>query len=320
MRSKYVFRGVSDDGTHYPRLTPPYVVLTATANPAATREFWSSWLSAEPINIWMIGNGPKAAGDAAWKAISEVDKRGQVTYVTLTEILGVVPAFALGLDQLSRILHPETIVYVLHDDVELIDPLSVIHDKWIKELFWAKSRGLAGFCGALGLGREDLRDPEQHKPENYSPYHLVRRDVRSNMRDAEAHGVRSERVERCAVFDGFSQIGRLRDLQRWFTQIKNWGVVHHAYDAALGALAFNAGKEAWYVPARVHHAGGRTAVGNTEYQDWAKTKIQGGDQGFWVDSHRLVWEKVNQWLPITVRDGELVEGGVGKGLGGQHRG
>lgn len=219
--------------------------------------------------------------------------------------LGVVPAFREGVD-----LALETdaeIIACLHDDLELRDPLWA--QKVLRHFDRQPACGLAGFGGAIGLGSDDLYQTP------YDPMQLARRGFRSNMTNAEAHGVRSLLSERVACLDGFSQVGRREfwlgyhtpdaaqfhpTAERPFTYLEALGMVHHFYDSALGCLAARYGWETWYLPIACTHYGGRTAVGDAGYQAWAKTQQPGGDQDFWTAAHRIGYDAFRDVLPVRV--------------------
>jgi hypothetical protein len=129
------------------------------------------------------------------------------------------------------------------------------------------------------------------------------------MEDAEAHGERWAEPRRVAVLDGFSQILRLPQPEKYpegnpFRYLADLGIVHHAYDVALGAMVHDAGGETWFLPIACHHAGGRTAVGDPGYSAWAKTKHPDGDQGLWLDAHRIVYDACRDVLPFHVKPPE----------------
>ena len=222
--------------------------------------------------------------------------------------LGSVGAFRLGVDHVLEQWQGAEVIACLHDDLELHDP------HWGEQVLRHFDRqpacGLAGFGGALGLGDDDL----YKKP--YDPMQLARRHFRSNLTNAEAHGVRSLLPERVACLDGFSQIGRrefwagrepvtvlgasFRGAPRPWTTLQDLGFIHHFYDGALGCLAARYGWETWYLPIACTHYGGRTAVGDPGYQDWAKTQCEGGDHGFWKSAHRIGYDHFRDVLPLRV--------------------
>ena len=201
---------------------------------------------------------------------------------------GTVPAFAKGIGRACA--DGAEIIACLHDD------LLIEEDSWdVIVMNWFDSHPkcvLAGFGGGKGLGASDIYQTP------YDPMQLARQDFISNMRDAEAHGRRVTVPTRVACLDGFSQIGRADFLHRAFEHLQALGVVHHAYDSHLGVLAAREGYEVWMLPVGVHHFGGRTAVGSTAYNLWAKAQHPEGDHGFWVDAHRALYEDARGLLPL----------------------
>jgi hypothetical protein len=226
--------------------------------------------------------------------------------VTSAAYLGVVPAFAIGVQ--AALDDGAEIIACFHDDLEILDPT------WAEQVlahFDTHPRcGLAGFGGALGLGSDDIYKTP------YNPMQLARQGFRSNMRDAEAHGIRSTVAERVACLDGFSQIGRREFWQAYtpdddvliiprrqgnlFGRMQSWGIRHHWYDGALGAFATRLGWETWYLPVACHHFGGRTAVGDAGYAEWARTQVDGGDAGFWEAAHKIGYSNFRDVLPLRV--------------------
>jgi hypothetical protein len=244
---------------------------------------------AKPINHRLavvtatLGEDPPAV--ASWSRLAAYE----IPIYTVRDHMGVVPAFAEGV----RFAFEEgaEAVVCLHDDVEILQP------DWDLVVMEALSKGdkYAGFGGATSLGAADLYT----KP--YDPMQLARGGFVSNMRDAEAHGRRSTTPVPCVCFDGMSCIGT-RD---WFADAWKWlaasGCVHHGYDLALGCLAARAKVQpGLMLPVAVHHSGGRTAVGNRAYHDWAFEQNPDGDQGFWQQSHRLFYDEFKDVLPLRV--------------------
>lgn len=242
--------------------------------------------------------------------------------------LGTVPAFRRGIDELLATTEVE-VICAFHDDVQIYE-----HgwDARVLRLFDEHPAcGLAGFGGAAGLGSANLYTTP------YDPMHLARIGFRSNMVEAETHGIRSLLTQRVACLDGFSQIGRRAfwegfscreqktrpyldamtqslaaefggvaaptftlEANRPWTYLEDLGVIHHFYDGMLGCLAARYGWETWYLPISCQHYGGQTAVGDAGYQDWAKTKTEGGDHGFWEAAHKIGYEAFRDVLPLRV--------------------
>lgn len=247
------------------------------------------------------------------RSSADLEDQLQVRFYKSVDILGVVPAFAIGVQRALEDGHE--IIACLHDDLEIQEPR---WDETVSRLFRACPRaGLCGFGGAKGLG-----DPDIYQTP-YNPHQLARREFRSNMRDAEAHGVRSQVAEPVACLDGFSQIGlasfwRQQKLGvpvyegtgrplNLFEVMQQWGVTHHFYDGMLGCFAKRLGYQVWYLPIACHHSGGATAVGDKRYQKWANAQpitrdsrghMAGGDQGFWLKAHQVGYDEFKDVLPI----------------------
>jgi hypothetical protein len=227
------------------------------------------------------------------------------THVVSRDYLGTVPAFRLGVDYALRETDAD-IIACLHDDVELLQPDWI--QRTIRHFELTENCGLLGFGGAIGLGADDI----YKKP--YDPMQLARIGFRSNLVDAEVHGLRSLLAEPVACLDGFSQVGRRaffegdasphtpssQDYERPWSYLEDHGIVHHLYDGLLGALAARQGWEAWYLPIRCRHLGGQTAVGERGYSEWAKQQIPEGDHGFWQQSHKIGYELFRDQLPLRV--------------------
>jgi hypothetical protein len=291
-------------------MIPRLAIVTATTNLERARPCLESWvrmagLDPKPL-IFIILNGIDLP--------TEVMIHGaQVAWLARPDYLGSVRAFRIGVD--AALEGPFDVIACLHDDFEIVEP------GWDQKVLQYFSRhpqmGLAGFGGAIGLGAEDMYR------KDYDPMSLARQGFRSNLVDAEVHGVRSLLVEQVACLDGFSQIGR-RDFWRgiWspdkiaadrgstqasravarpvWEELEALGIVHHLYDSLLGAIAARHGWQTWYIPLRAQHHGGATAVGDPGYGDWAKAQIEGGDHGFWEAAHRIGYDNFRDVLPLRV--------------------
>ena len=257
------------------------IVVSASLSPEKTFDFWSSWWkrSGQPIKWEMVWVHPHAMAG-----------QGRATQVVTGGIVGVVPAFAAGVRKAKEM--GADIIACFHDD------LRIDEDGWdtqVVKLFAEKPRcGLAGFFGAKSLGASDIY------ASDYSPMQLARGECGSNMLEAEKHGERWVVPTRVACFDGFSQIGRADFMVKAYDKLEKLGVIHHAYDSAIGAMAIRDGYECWMLPIKCHHAGGMTAVGSAEYNEWAKKK--GGDQEIWKKSHQILYEELRDVLPLSVGD------------------
>lgn len=281
-------------------------VVTASTT-ARHRDVLRSWRTGThtEFSLFLVFNGPEVN-------LLTTDWRAGVLPTGTSfspEYLGTVPAFRRGVD--LALGEGADVIACLHDDFVIME------DGWDTKVIRHFERypacGLAGFGGAIGLGDSDL----YQKP--YEPIQLARQGFRSNLLDAEAHGLRSLLPEPVACLDGFSQIGRrefwegrhrtqhppysdearLIPLRPW-TVLEDLGIVHHFYDGALACLAKRYGWETWYIPLRGHHRGGQTAVGDPGYQAWAKEQIPGGDHGFWEQAHKAAYQAFTDVLPIRV--------------------
>jgi hypothetical protein len=296
------------------QMNPRLAVVTATLNPGRAAACLQSWAdrAAEDfigVLVWSGTMDPTKPEQEAW--MPDVDHKAASGNIILTrrEILGVVPAFALGVEFALKHTQAEVIA-CLHDD------LLIEQDGWdqmVMEAFDQPEIGLVGFGGGTGLGDSDIYQTP------YSPYQLARQGFVSHMREAERHGTRVEHPVQVACLDGFSQVGRreyweavpTRDLRgpsaglkpgvpNILQQMADWGLVHHAYDAALGAWAKRLGWQVWMLPVRCHHLGGQTAVGDPRYAEWAESIVPGGDKTFWELAHKEVYERFRDVLPIRV--------------------
>lgn len=273
------------------------VVVTATTDPERAKPCIRSWGGLPFVGVV---NGrpwdpqPKPEGEAEGELVR--------SWLLSPDYLGTVPAFRLGVDYALEQTDADLIA-CFHDDVEILDA------EWPQKVIRLFERhptcGLAGFSGAIGLADADI----YQKP--YNPMQLARIGFRSNLVDAETHGIRSLLSERVACCDGFSLIGRRAFFEGrrgdsgreedppWYV-LERLGVRHHAYDGMLGCLAKRYGWETWYQPLSCKHLGGQTAVGDNGYGAWAKRQHQDGDQGFWADSHRIWYASFKDVLPVRI--------------------
>lgn len=271
-------------------------MVTASVDPVKTLEFWGSWEKraaawADVHKVLVVNSTSKVLVVNSTKC--DVPAGGRWGSLVLTsQILGTVPAFALGVK--LAIHSGADVIACFHDD------LRIDQDGWdqvVLEHFAAYPMcGLAGFGGALGLGRNDIY------LGLYDPIQLVREDFISNMQHAEAHGRREVVARKVAVLDGFSQIGTARFFSTAWPELEESGIVHHAYDAYLGALAAERGLESWFLPVACHHHGGLTAAGSPAYNAWATERF-GGDGEVWKTAHRITYQRFKGQgvLPLRVR-------------------
>ena len=279
-------------------------VVTATTDPERAKPCIRSWGGMPFVGVV---NGrpwdpkPKPEGEAEGELVR--------SWLLSPEYMGTVPAFRLGVDYALDQTDAE-IIACLHDDVEIHDP------DWIAKTIRLFERhpacGLAGFGGAIGLGDSDI----YQKP--YSAIQLARIGFRSNLVDAEVHGMRSLLSEQVAAVDGFSVIGRREFFEgfgrpvpqgpgivgvkhkRPWTVMEDLKVYHHAYDGIVSCLAKRYGWETWFLPIACRHYGGATAVGDQGYQKWAAEQTPGGDQSFWQSAHKIWFDNFKAELPIRV--------------------
>lgn len=281
-------------------------VVTATTDLERAVPCLQSWRqhASEPYELYICING-----SAPWK--HETGLALKIRNAVVTGYVGTVTAFRAGVDlALQDSQYRADVIACLHDDFEI---QQAGWDQKVQRHFERyPACGLAGFGGAIGLGAEDIYQTP------YDPMQLARIGFRSDLVDAEQHGIRSLLPERIACLDGFSQIGRrefwqghcvnLETAVRLPTGVEEppWhvledlGVIHHGYDGMLGCLAARYGWEVWYLPLRAHHHGGRTAVGDTGYQAWAKTKHPEGDAGLWAEAHQIWYDHFRDVLPLRV--------------------
>lgn len=288
-------------------------IVTATLDQTRSQDCMLSWArqATEVPHLYIVDQDPVSyvpAGEPIW-----VDVQNHHIHVcAVSEILGVVPAFAIGVQHALE--DGCGLICCFHDDL-LIEEAG--WDAQVCSLFKDPRIGLAGFGGGVGLADEDIYHA------HYNPMQLARKDFVSNMRDAEVHGRRRTTPMRISCLDGFSQIGRrqfwmglwqnpiLHDRQapppNLFAIMQEWGIVHHAYDSALGAFAARLGWETWLLPIACHHFGGLTAVADPRYAKWANEQrppgdpdrvISSGDQQFWVEAHKIVYEQFRDVLPL----------------------
>lgn len=277
-------------------------IVTATTDPFKSAEFWETWRLGNNLPLVLVVNGVGSKFNAHEEKFlkdlgSHTDIREHDVVHMVDDYLGTVPAFAEGF----RIAQEAgaQVICCFHDDVRINDRL---WDMAVEGHFEDHPACyLAGFGGAMSVGEHGMYD----KP--FDPKSLARHDFGSSLEDAEIHGVRWKEARKVAVLDGFSQIFCLPKAIEGqdppgnpFRTLADMGIIHHAYDVALGAMVRDANAETWFLPIECHHAGGRTAVGDAGYQEWAKTKHDLGDQGLWLAAHRIVYDQFRHVLPFSV--------------------
>lgn len=290
---------------------PRLAIVSATLDYPRMEGCFRSWveMATGTLEIYLVAQGHT---ERDWECFAHIGGTKVYGYHH-RQILGVVPAFALGVQRALQ--DGAEIIACFHDDL-LIEQEG--WDQQVINLFRACPRaGLCGFGGATGLGHDQLYDVPYH------PMSLARQHFGSNMRDAELHGVRWEAAQPVACLDGFSQIGTCafwqgrpqhrgedpagNTINNLFAQMQHLGVIHHFYDGMLGCFAKRLGYQVWYLPIACHHSGGATAVGDKRYQKWANAQpitrdsrghMAGGDQGFWLKAHQVGYDEFKDVLPI----------------------
>jgi len=277
-------------------------VVTATLDWMRAEPCVNTWqrTATGPLHLYTVGQGGFPFDQ--WTPLVIDPRAGTAQVFGHRQVLGVVPAFAIGVRKALE--DGCEIIACLHDDLDIT---SKGWDQDVIHLFKTCPRaGLCGFGGGKGLADDDIYQTP------YNPMQLARKQFISNMRDAEAHGQRSEVAQPVACLDGFSQIGMrsfwmaqprghggfIVPVPNLFEQMASWGIVHHWYDGALGAFAKRLGYQVWYLPVACHHYGGRTAVGDARYVEWAKQQTPDGDAGFWQQAHRIGYDQFRDTLPI----------------------
>ena len=194
----------------------------------------------------------------------------------------------------------EEVILFLHDDVDVLD------EDWEyqveKVVRWSRV-GMFGFGGAYGLGTEEL----YKRP--YQLQQLARLEYVSNMKDAEAHGKRVEKVVEVAVLDGFA-LGFTREAYErmggWEDAIKGGMPPFHMYDAWAACRMKEMGLKTFMVPVRCHHHGGRTST-SEQYQEWLRKEGWKDDVKVHQAAHMVIYDRFRRVLPIKVRRGDGFE-------------
>lgn len=292
-------------------------IVTATLDPARAEDCLASWrnMASAALDLYVV---LQAGAEDGWQGGGDT-LIGQTLVRCMKDVQGVVPAFALGVAKALE--DGAQVIACLHDDLRIDqrgwDAAVLAHFRTHPQA------GLLGFGGGVGLGAEDIYQTP------YNPMQLARQVFVSNMRDAEAHGLRVNFPVRVACLDGFSQVGTCEfwrgnhaDLYSgtWvgravvahgngnlFEQMQKLGVIHHFYDGMLGCYAKRLGYDVWMLPIACHHFGGRTAVGDARYTEWANKRAADGgapdvpgDGLFWEQAHQIGYDHFKDVLPIRV--------------------
>lgn len=237
---------------------------------------------AEPMNLAVHANCFVPDADA----LRAVANLGQVLLSHTPNNIGVTR----GLHEIwenARAAGGYDLIAYQHDD------LDVYETGWDSRVIRCFERNqnaaLASFSGAAGLGSDALyREP-------YELHQLGRHMFMSNMRSAEAHGVRVTRERHSATFDSFSMICRMSFLDKiggW-----NWYPYPcHNIDNSMACMARRHGLETWFIPVDCEHHGGSTST-KAVYQDYAQEEF-GGDAKVHADSHRWMYDEFKDVLPL----------------------
>ncbi|MHC4733099.1 MAG: hypothetical protein ACYTDW_01390 [Planctomycetota bacterium] len=270
-------------------------VVTASTDPVKRLKYIASWknLAVLPWRFVLVLNTPEPIVEGFHSVLGSESR-----VVRHKDYMGTVPAFRAGVHEAIRSFNPD-VVCCFHDDLEILDrgwdaKASQIFEKWEQ----VAGVGLAGFGGALGAGEDNIYQAD------YDPMQLVRKGFISNLTDAESHGKRCTHPRRVAVLDGFSLIfsRSFLEVARPWQLLERIGVIHHAYDTAMGCVAKRYGYETWFLPVKCAHHGGQTAVGDPGYQDWARKIDTRGDAGLWQRAHKVVYEQFRDVLPFRVEE------------------
>jgi hypothetical protein len=275
-------------------------VVTASTDPNKRWKYIATWkdLAVLPWRFVLVANTPD---EIQYYDTGLIDLLGDGSRVVRhEEYMGTVSAFKAGVDEAVKAFDPD-IVCCFHDDLEILERG---WDGKVARVFeQSGSRpgekvGLAGFGGALGAGEDNIYQAE------YDPMQLVRKNFISNLTDAESHGGRCTSPRPVAVLDGFSLIfsRSFLDVAKPWELLERIGVVHHAYDTAMGCIAKRFGYETWFLPASCTHHGGQTAVADPGYQAWARKIDPAGDAGLWQKAHKVVYEHFRDVLPFRVEE------------------
>lgn len=183
----------------------------------------------------------------------------------------------------------------VHSDVDILE------DKWLDRTlreFDDQRVGVVGWGGAVQLGHEDIYKVP------YRLEQLARFGYRSNVVDAEAHGVREPNSCDVATLDGFALFMRREVLDQLGGWPKVGDLPFHNYDNWLCAKAHELGWRVRMVGVFCQHHGGGTSVkveeGEESWSEWAKRVLGKTDEEIHRDSHVWLYEELRGVLPIKV--------------------
>lgn len=239
-------------------------------------------LSYEINTVWCGGDGPILHSDEkVWK----LDNRSNLR--TPCQCYQDIYLNSLRLPQCV----PEILI-MLHDDVELFDPL------WLRKVLDVfiqnPNCAVVGLGGAPGLGQEGL----YKRPYRISD--MARSNYASNQRDHATHGLHlpPDHCARVVVVDAFFMAVRTEFL-RW---TGGWPVdrlSHHCLDLWLGCEAARQGKETYAVGIDCMHYGGGSST-KPAYRD-AKWLIGGGLVSDHEAPHKWLHDEYKDVLPLRIK-------------------
>lgn len=283
-------------------MTKLNVVIPIINNEEGTLETLRSFIGKADkpyeINWIIVDNGSDPPATDWLKGFLDEDAALKIIVIRNDENVGVSKALNQGWSVSKEGDYYADYIFYSHNDV-------IINQKgWDTELYhWLAvieqnenvKTGVIGFGGAPTLGSHDIYKTE------YNIWQLARFGFFSNMQEAEVHGRRmTERIEPCAVLDGFSLIvnRELLELVGGFDAVNY--PIHHMYDNDICLEALKNGFVNFVLAIDVHHKGGMTAV-HSDYAEWAKP--YGGDTQIHADAHVNFYEKWRAFLPVTVHQG-----------------
>jgi len=177
-----------------------------------------------------------------------------------------------------------------HDDVDIYE--HGWDERVIRRFESTPLCAVASFNGASGLAVDDIyRIP-------YRLQQLQRFQFMSNMRSAEAHGLRVRYERPIATFDSFSMIVR----KTFLDKLEGWAWYPypcHNIDNSLACQVRRHGMQSWLVPVDCEHHGGRTST-TALYQNLANAEF-GGDVNVHAQSHEWLYEQFRDVLPIRTQ-------------------
>ena len=186
-------------------------------------------------------------------------------------------------------------VFNTHSDIEMFEQdwdLKTIQA--IEEANKIQTVGVAGYFGAMGIGRWDIyKNP-------YEMYQLVRTNPvagnRCKLDPAIHHHMQfNSNWQKCAVLDGFSLIVKNDGVLKFWSES-----VHHMYDNDICLASYNLGMQVITINMDVIHYGGRTDVGEDWASPFGKTKQEIHSEAHLPFYNKWAPNKQNITLPFNV--------------------